>query len=212
MRNPNKNSKTNPLNHTVLPQKANNHTQSYKQQTNSNKWLMFRRNPKFWIQITSRNKMQLVLRTWEIITIDAASFQILQSQEPSRIEIKKNIEQLLNRYELNSTSFQNETFRIVKLNNNWSLRSCKEKKKKKKVMAVVVGKSNCKIMKWTCVTVSFFFCFFSLISLPKENSFLVLFLVAFLKKQKVSLCWCFLFKCSLWSIERKKDAAVGPLL
>lgn len=131
MRNPNKNSKTNPLNHTVLPQKANNHTQSYKQQTNSNKWLMFRRNPKFWIQITSRNKMQLVLRTWEIITVDAASFQILQSQEPSRIEIKKNIEQLLNRYELNSTSFQNETFRIVKLNNNWSLRTCKEKKKKK---------------------------------------------------------------------------------
>lgn len=89
MRNPNKNSKTNPLNHTVLPQKANNHTQSYKQQTNSNKWLRFRRNPKFWIQITSRNKMQLVLRTWEIITVDAASFQILQSQEPSRIEIKK---------------------------------------------------------------------------------------------------------------------------
>lgn len=61
--------------------------------------------------------MRVVLRTWEIITVDAASFQILQSQEPSRIEIE-NIEKLLNRYELHSTIFQNETFRNLKLNNN----------------------------------------------------------------------------------------------
>lgn len=212
MRNPNKNSKTNPLNHTVLPQKANNHTQSYKQQTNSNKWLKFRRNPKFWIQITSRNKMQLVLRTWEIITVDAASFQILQSQEPSRIEIKKKYRITLKSIWIKLNKLSKRNVSNCQIKQQLTPEILEGKEGKKKVMAVVVGKSNCKIMKWTCVTVSLFFFFFPNFSPKRKSVFGFVLLVAFLKKQKVSLCWCFLFKCSLRSVERKKDAAVGPLL